>query len=141
MKAQANSKPAVIGRFGSDFIYRFDAMKETIVNDEGTVEAYTYESIKVSKPSQSLLTEAIIRSRYTVSDEFRMNRVRDAEFDEYDAFVDDAKFVAKVLLKIISLPDMTVSQLDRTAKVYGIEDYPLSALKAEKLAYLTEVIK
>lgn len=142
MKAQSNTKPPVEAKEGPLFIYRYDTVLMSRTNDDGSTTAYyEYESVSVPSPDVNLLIEAIIRSRYTVNDEFRMNRLRDSEFDTYSDFVEDAKFVAKVLLGHIALDTMLVDELDRTAEINGLEDYPDSALKAVKLAYLQENVQ
>lgn len=71
-----------------------------VQHGEETAEEYTKKVIvpEVSKPA---IVEALVRERYSVSDELALLRQRNtkkAEFSEYNDFVEDAKTLADEIL-------------------------------------------
>jgi len=136
--AQAKEKQPIKMRYAEGWLFNYDAEKVTGTDEAGeATEHYDFSSVYVKKLEKDVIVPAIIRQKYSADEELKLHRLaladsENADFAAYNLFVEDAKLVADILLGKIALADMTVSQLDRTAKVYGIEDYPISGLKAEK---------
>jgi hypothetical protein len=132
---------SIIHKSHEEKLVNYDFEKVTIEDIDGEKEVWKFNSVKVSKIDKDAIVPAIIRQKYSVDEELKLHRLAladptDAEFAAYNLFVEDAKLVADIILGKIALVNMTVNQLDRTAKVYGLEDYPVDGLKADKLAYL-----
>lgn len=136
--AQSKEKQPIKMRYADEWMFNYDAVKVSGTDEAGeATEHYEFNSVKVSKLEKDAIVPAIIRQKYTADEELKLHRLaladsENAEFAAYNAFVEDAKLVADILLGKIALADMTVSQLDRTAKLYGLADYPSGGLKAEK---------
>jgi hypothetical protein len=139
---QAKEKQPIKMRYAEGWLFNYDAEKVTGTDEAGeATEHYDFSSVYVKKLEKDAIVPAIIRQKYSANEELKLHRLAlgdptDAEFAAYNEFVEDAKLVADIILGKIALVNMTVNQLDRTAKVYGLEDYPVDGLKADKLAYL-----
>ena len=68
---------------------------------EETITEWEAETLLIPKPiTYESVVEALIRTRYTVSDEFGFLRQKDSkpdEFQVYNLFVEDCKNIAKAL--------------------------------------------
>ena len=87
---------------GARFIIHF-APKTVQVGDE-TREEYS-RNILVAKADKGSIVEAIIRERYSISDELSLLRQRTAkkaEFNEYNDFAEGAKAIADAILEAIA---------------------------------------
>lgn len=96
MKGQSDNMPPSIQDLKSGFYYvNMDIHEET---HEGVV-SYTFDYVKISGyPTYGATVEALIRERYTESDEFAIQRqryVKPEQFTEYDDFCEACKVKAK----------------------------------------------
>jgi hypothetical protein len=72
--------------------------------EEVQVSVWKAKTLLVEKPyTRETIIEALIRTKYTVSDELGLLRQRDTkpeEFEEYNVFVEDCKSIANSLILI-----------------------------------------
>jgi uncharacterized protein YuzE len=124
--AQSQDKPKLISRANDKWLYCFDAEKVTRQDETGDSVMWDFKAIFVNKKSRDEIVPAIIRLQYSQNDEFKALRTGD---ESYKAYVEDARFVGKVLTKEVDVLACTAVELDRIGKVLGIE---LSGLKVDK---------
>jgi len=133
--AQSQDKPKLISRANDKWLYCFDAEQVTRQDETGDSSVmWDFKAIFVDKKSRDEIVPAIIRSKYSQNDEFKALRTGD---ESYKAYVEDARFVGKVLTKEVDVMACTVVELDRIGILLGIE---LSGLKADKQQQILDVI-
>lgn len=99
-KSFSTSFPSKVERYDHNrFILAFNvvAVEATETRDAG----YEFDTIVVEAVSKPAIVEAIVRTRYSVSDELgilRQHSTKKAEFNEYNDFVETAKDTADAIL-------------------------------------------
>lgn len=77
--------------------YNVEPVEATEDRDAG----FEFDTLIVSKAEKGSIVEAIVRERYSISDELGIQRQRstkEAEFKEYNDFVEAAKATADAIL-------------------------------------------
>ena len=85
---------------GSRFIVMWDPQK--VEGPDGEVREEFAHEVLVPAVTKAAITEAIIRTKYSLSDEIALLRQKSskkAEFNEYDGFADAAIATAEAILK------------------------------------------
>lgn len=94
----STGRPEKVARFDQKTLlvaYNIAAAEQ---NEESGFE---YDIVKVAELSKPAIVEALVRERYSVSDELALLRQRNtkkAEFSEYNDFVEGAKTLADEIL-------------------------------------------
>jgi hypothetical protein len=89
MKAESRHIPEPITKKGRLYIVRWNVQEVVRKDDDGEdVIYYTYDSVIITKLTKDLLVPAMIRTKYSENDEFKMGRLvkTSTEWKEYDAF-------------------------------------------------------
>jgi len=74
-----------------------------VVNESGEMETwYEYDQVWVPEKTIEAIVEAIIRTKYSANDEFKMGRMSklSTEWKDYDAFADAAITKAHEVLNV-----------------------------------------
>lgn len=99
-KSFSTACPSKVERYDHNhFILAFNIVE--VEATESREAGFEFETIVVEDVSKPAIVEAIVRDRFSVSDELGLLRQRDskkAEFDEYNNFVEAAKATADTIL-------------------------------------------
>jgi len=100
MKAESKDYPLTTQRKQGGFLVNYDVLK---IEREGE-EFYQYESVFVHKLTKDNLVPAMIRTKYSANDEYKMARISKAttEWKEYDAYVKSCIAKAEEILALIN---------------------------------------
>ena len=96
MRTQSDNRPQPIEDIGKGNFYVNMDVRE--VTEEGKTH-YEYDCVRtVGYPTYGAVVEALVRERYSVSDELAIQRQRDTKpeaFEEYNDFVEACKAKAR----------------------------------------------
>ena len=99
-KSFSTTRPEKVAQYDHSHIiisYNVEAVEATEVRDAG----FEFDTLIAAKLDKGAIVEAIVRERYSVSDELSIQRQRNtkkAEFTEYNDFVNAAKTTADAIL-------------------------------------------
>lgn len=99
-KSFSTTRPEKVAQYDHSHVilsYNIVAVEATEERDAG----FEFDTLIVSKAEKGAIVEAIVRERYSISDELGIQRQRstkEAEFNEYNDFVEAAKATADAIL-------------------------------------------
>lgn len=99
-KSYSTTRPEKVAQYDHSHVilsYNVEPVEAT----EGREAGFEFDTLIVSKAEKGSIVEAIIRERYSISDELGIQRQRstkEAEFNEYNDFVEAAKATADAIL-------------------------------------------
>lgn len=97
-KSFSTARPAKVARYDNKTLIVSYNIAE--VEKEDT-KGFEFDTVLVSEVSKPAIVEALVREKYSISDELSIQRQRTskkAEFNEYNAFAEAAKATAKAIL-------------------------------------------
>lgn len=99
-KSFSTTRPEKVAQYDHSHIilsYNVTEVEATETREAG----FEYDTLIVAKAEKGAIVEALVRERYSVSDELGIQRQRSskkAEFNEYNDFVEAAKTTADTIL-------------------------------------------
>ena len=99
-KSFSTTRPEKVAQYDHSHVivsYNIVAVESTEDRDAG----FEFDTLIVTKAEKGSIVEAIVRGRYSISDELGIQRQRstkEAEFKEYNDFVEAAKATAEAIL-------------------------------------------
>jgi len=137
MSTSFNTPSPLVERVKGGYTIKFNIQSYSYLDEFGEdINGYKFDVITVKEIHKERLIQSFIRAKYSIDEELRHNRVRDAEFDIYNAWCKDAIYMAKILVKETPIDGMSHLDLDDVAMTFGMPEYPKSEIKQEKINYL-----
>ena len=99
-KSYSTTRPEKVAQYDHSHVivsYNVEPVEATESRDSG----FEFDTLIVAKADKGAIVEAIVRERYSISDELGIQRQRstkEAEFNEYNDFVEAAKATAEAIL-------------------------------------------
>ena len=99
-KSYSTTRPEKVAQYDHSHVivsYNVEPVEATESRDSG----FEFDTLIVAKADKGAIVEAIVRERYSISDELGIQRQRstkEAEFNEYNDFVEVAKATAEAIL-------------------------------------------
>ena len=96
----STTRPEKVAQYDHSHVilsYNIVAVEDSENHDAG----FEFDTLIVAKAEKGAIVEAIVRERYSISDELGIQRQRsskEAEFNEYNDFVEAAKATAEAIL-------------------------------------------
>lgn len=104
MIGESKQEPKQFQRSRGGWFFRYNIQTITRPADNGNEETFhQFDEVWIPKKDEETLVIAIIRTRYSANDEFKMNRLAKTttEWKDYDAFATEAVNIAKSALGLI----------------------------------------
>lgn len=99
-KSFSTTRPEKVAQYDHSHVilsYNIVTVEATEYRDAG----FEFETLIVNKAEKGPIVEAIVRERYSISDELGIQRqrsIKEEEFNEYNDFVEAAKATADAIL-------------------------------------------